>query len=193
MLLALAAACSACASPAGGDGLIGKTLETLGLKAPQSAEEVKASIPRDRKVTLRVHAGEQLNIDPQTRSLSVVVRVYRLRRLDAFLTAPYAAFGDAGAEKEKFGDDVIASRELVLRPGEKHEVVETLPLDVGYMAVVALFRSPSEGRWRFAFDARQAEKSGITLGLHGCGMSVAAGTPERAPPETLRVAGVRCD
>jgi type VI secretion system protein VasD len=189
--LCVAGFMAGCASPSG-DGVVGKTLEALGIKAPESRQEAKAMLPTQRSVTLRVHAGEQLNVDQQLRSLSTVVRVYKLKRIEAFMSAPYASFGDAAIEKVAFGDDVMDAREVVMRPGQKHEVVETLPNEVGYIAVVALFRAPAEGRWRFAFDAKQAEKTGITLGLHGCAISVAAGTPERAPPETLRLAGVKC-
>jgi type VI secretion system protein VasD len=139
-----------------------------------------------------VHAGEQLNTDPQKRSLSIVVRIYKLRAANAFLAAPYKAFGSADAEKLAFGGDLLDVRELVLTPGQKHEVVETMPLESSHLAVVALFRAPAEGRWRFAFKTKEAEKSGVTLGLHGCAMSVAAGTPDDAQPETLRLAGVNC-
>jgi type VI secretion system protein VasD len=188
---ALALALSGCAS----DGPLAKTAEFLGLKTPQSPEDLKAAaekVPQPKKVTLRVHAGDQLNTDAQSRSLSVVMRVYKLRRTTAFLAAPYSAFGDTATEKTAFGDDIVEVREVVMRPGQKHEVVETMPLDGFYIAVAALFRAPSEGRWRFAFDAKQAEQSGITLGLHGCAISVAAGTPEQTPPEWLRLAGVQC-
>jgi type VI secretion system protein VasD len=192
LCVALCAAVSGCASTAGGDGIVGKTLETLGLKAPQSPEEAKALVPVARTLTLRVHAGDQLNTDAQMRSLSVVVRVYKLRRLEAFLAAPYTAFVDAASEKQSFGDDMVDVREVVMRPGQKHEVVETMPNDAGFIAVAALFRAPAEGRWRFAFDARQAAKTGVTLGLHNCAISVAAGLPERTPAEALRLAGVQC-
>jgi type VI secretion system protein VasD len=177
---------------ASNDGPVGKTLEFLGLKAPQSVDEVKALAPQQKKLTLRVHAGDQLNVDPQMRSLSVVMRVYKLRRTEAFLAAPYAAFGDAEAEKTAFGSDLVEAREVVMRPGQRYEVVETMPLDAGYVAVAALFRAPAEGRWRFAFESKRAAASGVTLGLHGCAISVATGAPEKTPPEMLRLAGVKC-
>ena len=181
-----------CATGPSNDGPVGKTLEFLGLKSPSTIEEVKSLTPQQRKLTLRVHAGEQLNIDAQKRSLSVVMRVYKLRRTEAFLSAPYQVFGDAGTEKAAFGDDLVEAREVVMRPGQRHEVVETMATDTRYLAVVALFRAPADRRWRFVFDAKQAEASGITLGLHSCAISVAAGTPERAAPELLRLAGAHC-
>jgi type VI secretion system protein VasD len=174
-------------------GAVGKALEAVGLKTPElNAENAKKLVPDNRKITLRIHAADQLNTDAQLRSLSVVVRIYKLKRIDAFMSAPYSGFADAQSEKAAVGDDIAEVREIVLRPGQKHEVIETLSADIGHLAVVALFRTPVEGRWRFAFDAKQAEQTGITLGVHGCAMSVAAGMPERTPQENLRLAGVQC-
>jgi type VI secretion system protein VasD len=178
---------------ASGCASAGKILETVGLKTPEvSAETAKKVVTEPRKITLRIHAGEQLNTDAQTRSLSVVVRIYKLHQADAFLAAPYETFVDAQTEKTALGADLKEVREIVLRPGQKHEVVETLAADVSHVAVAALFRAPADGRWRFVFDAKRAEQTGITLGVHGCALSVAVGTPERTPAENLRLAGVQC-
>ena len=195
-LLAAAVLCAGCASSDG--SAMSKPMEWLGLKKPEVSPESAQAIARaaaaavERKVPLRIHAGEQLNTDGHARSLSVVVKVYQLKDASAFLAAPVTAFKDADSEKAAFGSDVIAARELVLSPGQKYEVVETVPVSVGQVAVVAMFRSPAAGRWRFAFATRNAEKSGITLGVHGCAMSVAAGEPLNTPPELMRLAGVQC-
>lgn len=108
------------------------------------------------------------------------------------MASPLAAFQDDKAEKAAFGESLIAVREVVLTPGQKYEVVETLAPSVSNLAVVAQFRAPADGRWRFAFSAQAAEKTGITLGLHGCAMSVATGEPVNTAPELLRLAGVHC-
>ena len=81
---------------------------------------------------------------------------------------------------------------MVLTPGQKSETVETMARSAPYLGVVALFRAPAQGRWRFAFDASSAEKKGVTLGVHGCALSVATGDPIDTPPEALRLAGVVC-
>lgn len=180
---------SGCASSQGGTAL-DKPLEWLGLKKPDAPPAELP--PTDRKVPLRIHAGDRLNIDPSARSLSIVMRIYRLKDPVAFLAAPRDAFKDAAAEKLAFGNDLAEVREVVLTPGQKYEVVETLPLGVSHLGVVAQFRAPADGRWRFAFSSKGSEKSGITLGVHGCAMSVAAGEVIDAAPETLRLAGVQC-
>lgn len=177
-----------CASSNG--SALSKPLEWIGVKAPEPS--AVSLPPVDRRLPLRIHAGDRLNTDPQGRSLSVVLRVYRLKDATAFLAAPREAFRDASAERAAFGDDLLDVRELVLTPGQRHEVVETLPRTVGYLGVVAQFRAPADGRWRFAFAAGGAEDTGVTLGLHACAMSVAAGEPVNTPPELLRLAGVQC-
>lgn len=196
-LLALSiATLSGCVGTLGGV-VLGKTLELVGLDLkkpdavpPEASLALQQALPK--KVSLRLHAGETLNTDSQRRSLSTVVRIYKLRNVNAFLAAPYEAMGTESSEKAAFGSDLLDVRELVLMPGQKHEVVETMPLEASHLAVTALFRAPAEDRWRFAFRVKESEKTGITVGIHGCALSVAAGVPDGAPPETLRLAGVNC-
>jgi type VI secretion system protein VasD len=191
-ILLLASALGGCASKQGG-GLVDKALEMVGLKKDDIPVDALPPVtPQPKKLLLRVHAGEQLNIDPAKRSLSVVVRVYKLRGANAFLAAPYQGFASPEAEKRAFGGELIEAREIVLTPGQRHEVVETMPPEATHLAVATLFRAPAERRWRFAFRVKDSEKSGVTVGVHGCAMSVAAGVPEDAAPEMLRLAGVNC-
>lgn len=192
--LSLLWALSGCASSDAGGGLVDKSLEALGLKKPEvpSGVSVPPVLQMDKKVVLRIHAGEQLNTGTNGRSLSVVVRIYRLKDSATFLRAPYDAFRTPAAEQEAFGTDLAEVREVVLTPGQKSETVETMARSAPILGVVALFRAPAQGRWRFAFDANAAEKKGVTLGVHGCALSVAAGEPIDTPPEALRLAGVVC-
>jgi type VI secretion system protein VasD len=172
--------------------VVGGGLEKLGLKQPTSVAEAKAMVPLTKDITLRIHAGEVLNVDTESRPLSVVLRVYRLKSADAFMSAPIAAFRDADSEKTAFGPEVLDVREVVLTPRQKYEVVEALGQDVKYIAIVALFRAPSPGRWRFAFEKDAAAKSGVTLGAHACALSVAAGQVHGAAPELTRLVGANC-
>lgn len=191
----LAMALSGCATQGG--GTLDKALEIVGLKTPPVIEQLPNELPQmARKLTLRLHAGEQLNTDTTGRSLAVVARVYKLRAIDAFMQAPYDNFAAPNAERnEAWSRDVVEVREVVMAPGQRHEVVETISPGTSHLAVVALFRSPAEQRWRFVFDAKSASASGsngITVGLHACAMSVAEGPVIDAALETQRLAGVRC-
>lgn len=157
----------------------------------RAAREMTQSLPR--KVPLRLHAADVLNTDQSGRALSVVVRIYRLKSAAAFQALPYEAFLAAQpATDSPLRSEVLGVRELVLVPGQRAESVETLSPEVTHLAVVALFRAPSPQRWRFVFDVGANSSSGLTLGLHGCAMSVGTGEPLNAPVELRRVAGVRC-
>lgn len=196
------AALSGCSSvPGDRGGVFDRTLYVLGLQRTdalslqaQGTPSSQSAQSASQRVGLRLHAGQVLNVSEQGQSLSVVVRLFKLRERIAFEQAPYGAFqkSDAG-QHQGLATDTVESRDLVMTPGQKYEVVETLGPDVRYFAVAILFRLPAEQRWRFIFDAKAAATTGITLGLHGCAASVAAGQPLDVPIEMMRVAGVRCE
>lgn len=201
-LLSVAALCG-CAS----DGIASKTLELVGLKKPEpppmemptgaggelpTLNGQMPRMPQQRQVAVRIHAGQVLNTDSSGRSLAVVVRLYSLKGTTQFSQATYAMFAAGTSDKPFANSDVITSKEVVLVPGQKYEMLEPLPNDATHLAIVALFRSPDSQRWRFVFDARSAMKTGITVGVHGCAMSVAVGETVGAQSDALRLAGVRC-
>lgn len=151
-------------------GLLGRALETVGLrKAPE-----EPAAPSAKTVPLRLWAGANLNSGNDRKPLAVVVKVYRLRDSQRFEQAAFSAFLDEDAERAALGEDLISSTEIVLQPGQRHEIIERLPPEAGTMGVVTLFRSPAPGRWRFSFDAVEAEKDGVTVGLHACALTTSS-------------------
>lgn len=197
-MLAAAVALGGCGTSPTESGTLDKALELVGLRKPAAVPSIPKEVasdllPRSRQVSLRLHASAVLNTDGNGRSLSVVARVYKLRSSASFLQLPHEAVAQAGTERGALlPQDVIEVREVVLAPGQRHEVIETMPPEATHLAVAALFRSPAPQRWRFVFDTRSAAASGVTLGLHGCAMSVAQGQAVDVLPETARLAGVQC-
>lgn len=194
-LAALAISIAGCASSSSGGGVLDKALEVVGLSKPASPAMPVDGIqlpPPSRKITLRLHAGDVLNTDMNGQSLALVARVYKLRSATAFLQAPYEAFKDAASEKQMVGNDIVEVRELVMTPGKKYEVVESVSNEATHIAVVALLRAPDPQRWKFVFDTKEAAHSGITLGMHACALSVAEGQPLGVPLEVRRLAGMQC-
>jgi type VI secretion system protein VasD len=175
-------------------GLLDRALQAVGLSKPPLPELPAGELPTlNRKIAVRLHAGDFLNTDPAGKSLTLVTRVYQLKDRSAFMQASYDSLQPATPAKDAgFAPDIVEMREVVLGAGTRNEVVETLPPQAKYLGVVAFFRAPAEGRWRFVFEAKAAEASGITLGLHACAMSVAQGQPLDASAELQRLAGVTC-
>jgi len=152
--------------------LAGAGLEAAGLRKPP---QLPAAQQPPRTVAIRLHAAERLNVDPGGQPLALVARIYKLRQRAAFDSAPYAAFLSPQAEKDALGSDLLEVKEVTLVPGQHYEVAEQVTREAGYLGVVALFRAPAPQRWRLAFAAAEAEKAGLTVGLHACALSAGAG------------------
>lgn len=148
-------------------------LEAVGLQ--KSEDRLADAQKPPRKVAIKLHAGENLNADSAGRPLALVVRIYKLRQMTTFHRVPYDFFLDPRREKEVLGADLLEVKELTLTPGQRFDVIEKISKEADYVGVVALFHTPVSYRWRMAFSAEQAEKSGLTLGLHACAMTVGSG------------------
>jgi type VI secretion system protein VasD len=179
--------CALLAACAGGSGsLPAGLLETVGMRKPPPIPE--AQLP-PRNVAVRLHAAKRLNVDARGQPLALLVRVYKLRQRTAFEQAPYSAFLSPQAERETLGADLLEVKELTLVPGQQLELNEKLSRDAGWLGVVALFHAPLAQGWRLAVAAPDAERAGVTIGLHACAMSAnASGTGATVKPLSL----VRC-
>ncbi len=195
LLLAVCTGLCGCASTNREGGILDKAMQLVGLSNPpqnMGPDMPALAAQKSAQVTLRIHAGDILNTDSKGQSLSLVARIYKLRAHAAFVQAPYDAFKEEGRGSSTLGNDVVEMREIVLTPGQKYEMVETMAPEATHIAVVGLLRAPDPRRWKFVFDARDAARTGITIGAHGCALSVAVGEPLMAAPESRRLAGVSC-
>ncbi|PHV35081.1 type VI secretion system lipoprotein TssJ [Janthinobacterium rivuli] len=134
-----------------------------------------------RNVSIRLHAAQRLNTDADGRPLALVARIYKLRQSAAFEQAPYDSFLDAQREKAALGADLMEVKEVLLVPGQRYEVQEKVSKEAYFIGVVALFRAPAAQRWRATFAAADAERGGITVGLHACALSVSGMAALSAP------------
>ncbi|MFZ4875336.1 type VI secretion system lipoprotein TssJ [Janthinobacterium sp. Mn2066] len=173
-ILGISLLLAGCAGGAIGS-LANAALQMTGISKPPPPELPDAQKP-PRTVSIRLHAGQRLNTDPQGRPLALVARIYKLRQKSTFEQAPYDSFLDAEKEKQALGADLMEVKEVLLVPGQRYEVQEKVSKEAYFIGVVALFRAPAPQRWRATFGAAEAERSGITVGLHACAIS-SDGTP----------------
>lgn len=166
----------------GSNGLAGKAMEAAGLRKPPELPDVQKA---PRSVALRLHAASRLNLDGRGQPLALSLRLYKLRRKEAFEQAPYAAFLDLQAERASLGPDLLEVREIALVPGQRLELTEKVSREAGYLAVVALFHRPAAQRWRTVVPAADAERAGLNIGLHACAMTV-GGSSEAATLSSVR-------
>lgn len=167
-------------------------LEATGIKKPATPELPDAQKP-PRNIAIKLHAGENLNTDSTGRPLALVVRIYKLRQDNAFQQATYDTFLNPQKEKETLGADLLEAKEVTLIPGQRYEAMEKVTQEAYFIGVVALFRVPDPQRWKVAFPAKDADKSGIAIGLHACAISVGTGTTTEGNGGTNKfLSEVRC-
>ncbi|APA67599.1 type VI secretion system lipoprotein TssJ [Janthinobacterium sp. 1_2014MBL_MicDiv] len=153
--------------------LANAALQMTGMARP--APELPDAQKPPRNVSIRLHAAQRLNTDAQGRPLALVARIYKLRQNATFEQAPYDSFLDAQREKAALGADLMDVKEVLLVPGQRYEVQEKVSKEAYFIGIVALFRAPAAQRWRATFAAADAERGGITVGLHACALSVDGG------------------
>jgi type VI secretion system protein VasD len=193
--ITLCTALSAC-STTGLVSAVGKVadfaLEATGLKKPEVPEIPDLQKP-PRNVALKLHAGENLNAGTADKSLSLVARIYKLKQTEAFYAAPYDAFLSPEKEKLALGADLLEVREISLIPGQLYEVIEKVSRESSYIGVVTLFRTPAPQRWRAAFASKDAEASGITVGIHACSLTLGKGAAsDQVKLASLAATPARC-
>jgi type VI secretion system protein VasD len=135
-----------------------------------------------RSVAIRLHASPNLNAGAGRQPLALATRIYKLRQPGAFQRMSFDSFLNLHSEQQMLGADLLEVKEVMLIPGQRYEVTETVTREAYYIGVVALFRTPAADRWRVVIPAADAEKNGITIGLHAC--AVSTGEP---------LAPVRCE
>jgi type VI secretion system protein VasD len=172
-----------------------KALETIGFKKPEAPQlpELPESAKPARRMKLKLAASDSLNVDSSGRSLSLVVRVYKLRSTTAFLNAPYETFGNNAKEKEALADELIESREIVLLPGQQQQINERWAREATHVGIVALFRAPAPQRWRYAFELETFQlDQGFVLGAHACALSIASGEPVGVSSAAMKLNSTAC-
>lgn len=167
-------------------------LEAAGLKKPDLPELPELQKP-PRNVSLKLHAGSNLNAGPGNNSFSLVARIYKLKQTGTFYSAPYEAFSSPEKEKLALGADLLEVREVNLIPGQLYEVNEKVSRESGYIGIVTLFRTPAPQRWRATFSAKDAEASGVTLGVHACSLTLGKGAALELPNPAMLTAPARCN
>ena len=174
------------------DNMADKGLEVIGFKKPELPPVPESAMP-PRKMNLQLVSSSSLNTESSGQSLSLVVRVYKLKATTAFLNAPFETFGDPAKEKAALGAELIESKEVVLLPGQKRAINEKWAREAPFVGVVGLFMTPASERWRYAFELDSLlGDDPIVLGAHACTLSVAKGKPVGVSKEVLALPVPTC-
>ncbi|HEX7983061.1 MAG TPA: type VI secretion system lipoprotein TssJ [Duganella sp.] len=171
--------------------IAGAALQMAGIQKPPELPDAQKP---PRNVAIRLHAAQNLNAGKAVQPMALAARIYKLRQTATFQQMNFNAFLDPQTERQLLGNDLLEVKEVMLIPGQRYEVAEKVTREAYFIGVVALFQAPAEQRWRLSFSSADAEKSGITVGLHACAMSVGAGASAAVPVGEAGkpLAAVRC-
>lgn len=122
---------------------------------------------------LDIRAREGANNNAQGHALATVVRIYQLKARQAFDSTDYPSLFTA--DGEAIAADLLAEKDITVRPGEAVTVDMPMEKTAQYVAVAAMFLSPDlqKNTWRVVLErneldpdnARRLELNQQTLSL----------------------------
>jgi type VI secretion system protein VasD len=105
-----------------------------------------SSPPSPTPISGTVSADGAVNPDIVGRPSPVAVKIYQLRTAGGFQSADF--FGLYSNATAVLGPDLIASRDVVVRPGESTRFDEEIDPRTRFVGIVAGFRDVQNARWR---------------------------------------------
>jgi type VI secretion system protein VasD len=99
-----------------------------------------------------------LNANDAGQSLSTVVRIYQLKTLQAFEKLDYTQLQTNDLDALK--SDLLATKDVVLRPDASASISEPMNSDAEYVGVVAFFRDVGkDSTWKLVVPKKQWKKT----------------------------------
>jgi type VI secretion system protein VasD len=149
----------------------------------------------NRDMSIRIYAGDQLNLSVAGKPLSLVTKLYVLRANEKFKALTYPQIISSEAEKEALGEELVSVREVVLLPGKSYDITIKVPGDATAIGIAGMFRVPYQGRWKLAFDNKLSFDNGITIGAHACAFNASKGVlvADISPDSMRSLVGVQCN
>ncbi|WP_250516517.1 type VI secretion system lipoprotein TssJ [Caballeronia sp. INDeC2] len=107
-----------------------------------------------KSMNIDLDARAALNETTSGRPLSTVVRFYQLKDSKTFAQLEYIQLQNNDLELLK--TDLVATKDVVMRPGTSASIREPMDKDAEYVGVVAFFRTPSsDGVWKLLIPKQQ--------------------------------------
>lgn len=120
------------------------------------------------RLELTLSGNDLLNPDLNGRPSPIVVRLLELKSPVAFETHDFFSLYERG--KESLNQDLVASEELELRPGDKIDLKLRVEPGSRYVGVLAAYRDLPETRWRYVIAMAPAALTQAQVSLSDDGI-----------------------
>jgi type VI secretion system protein VasD len=129
-----------------------------------------AAAPKTTGLRFIVAADELINPNTESQPAPVVVRIYELKSLNAFLQATFFQLLDN--DTALLGPDMLGKREIEIKPGEKQAFDRATPVETRYIGVIAGFRESDKATWRTNMDIVPQQGGTVVVKLSAQAVSI---------------------
>ena len=117
-----------------------------------------------------VEADQLVNPNESGDPSPVVVRIYELKATSTFNQAQFFDLLDNDAKV--LGPDLVAKRELELKPGDRADFKRDTPVETRYVGVMAGFRTGDSSQWRKTADIEPERNNSIIVKVAASAISI---------------------
>jgi len=121
-------------------------------------------------VRIVIQADQLVNPNARGEASPVVVRIYELKTVSSFNQAQFFELFDNDAKI--LGPDLVAKREVELKPSEKVDFERQSPYETRYIGVVAGFRLGDGAQWRKTAEVVPDRNNSIVVKVSAQAISI---------------------
>jgi type VI secretion system protein VasD len=132
--------------------------------------------PKTTPLTFFIKADQSINPDQQGNPYPIVLRIYELKQVSQFNQLGYFDLADSDANK--LGPDLVAKREIELKPGDTRTFERDTPVETRYIGVIAGFRNIDNAQWRAVTEIKPERGNKIVIKVTAYSVSL-TNTPDK--------------
>jgi type VI secretion system protein VasD len=117
-----------------------------------------------------VDADDLINPNNESQPSPTVVRIYELKTLTAFQQASFFELLDN--DTAVLGGDMVAKREIEIKPGERQAFDRATPADTHFIGVIAGFSNLDKATWRANFELTPQQTGLVVVKLTAQAVSI---------------------
>jgi type VI secretion system protein VasD len=126
--------------------------------------------PKTTGLRFIVDADELINPNSESQPSPVLVRIYELKSLTAFQQATFFELLDN--DTTLLGQDMVAKREIEIKPGERQAFDRATPVETHFIGVIAGFRENDKATWRTNLELAPEQSGSIVVKLTAQAVSI---------------------
>lgn len=117
-----------------------------------------------------VQADQLVNPNARGEPSPLVVRIYELKSTTNFSQAQFFELFDN--DTKRLGPDLVAKRELELKPGDKVDFERETPIETKNIGITAGFRLGDDAQWRTTAEVKPDRNNSIVIKVTAQAISV---------------------